>query len=179
MVLTVPTCEPKAVTAGSSWQWDKTLPDYLPSDGWTLKYALRGPSVLDLAADTSELGDYFEVRTLPAATAALAPGRYRLLAYVDNGTDQFDILAGTIVVNPDIRAMAEGDGESENEQVLTLIKARISGRLPADRENFQINGTAITRIPIEQLVQLQRVYELRVLFERDPNAKVSHRVAFR
>ncbi len=176
---TVPTSEPKAVTAGSSWRWDRAVADYPPSDGWTLKYAIRGQSVLDIDASAAAAGDYYEVRVTPAATAELVPGTYQLLAFVENGTDTIDLQRRTLVVHPNLRTFAEGEGQSENEKVLALIQAQIAGRLPADRENFQVNGMAITRIPIDQLVRLQRTYEMRVLFERSPNARVSREVVFR
>ena len=32
--------EIKSITAGNSASWEKELKDYLPSDGWDLKYSL-------------------------------------------------------------------------------------------------------------------------------------------
>lgn len=179
MPASIPQTDPTILTAGSSWWWDRYVADYLPADGWSLHYALRGAGSLDIEANANLSGTGYEVRVSAAETSALPAGTYRMLGYVEKDGDQFDVVSGSVVIRANLREIDGSEGRSHYEIVLELIRARIAGRLPADRESFQINGQSITRIPLLELVQLERRYEMLTLFDRDASMKpVSHRAVF-
>ena len=51
MAAETPTKEPETVRAGDTIKWKKSVSDYAASDGWTLKYSLRGQSTaIDLTS---------------------------------------------------------------------------------------------------------------------------------
>lgn len=158
--------EPTELTAGQSWAWDKTLSDHPPSDGWTLKYALRGPEDADFTAAAN--GDTYEIREGPAETD-LDAGRYRLVGYIEKGdpvTDRHVIYEGTLRVraNP-ITAV---NTQTHAEKTLAVIEAALEGRLTADEEEFEINGRSVRRIPVEELYRLRNRYRTEVAMERSP-----------
>lgn len=166
---TIPTCEPTELTAGDSWEWDRTDlgPDYLPSDGWALSYALSGAAadVIAINATTSTSGDYFEVRVPAATTARYVAGTYRLVGYVTKSPDRFPAFSGVLRVLTNYAVAVPA--LSNDETTLAAIEAAVSGRLTADIEEYQINGRAVKKIPMAELVKLQGIYRSRVARERN------------
>lgn len=157
MTLTVPTVEPTELTAGDYLQFDRTLSDYLPSDGWSLSYVLTGAaaSVISIAASTSSDGDYFEVRVPSATTANYTAGRYNLIGFVTHTDDRrFEIYRAALVVHPD---PATATPElSYAERMLTIVEDKISTRLSADIKEYTLEQMEVQR---EELAELNRQRE--------------------
>lgn len=181
MAATIPTCEPDALTAGTTWRWDITLPDHPPSDGWTLAYYLRGAGTLDITEATGRIAvvdGHFEIRVPAADTADLAPGGYHWVAIATSGEEADVVREGALVVLANPITLA--DGQTHNERTLAAIEAKIEGRLTTDQETVQINGRGINKIPFEKLLELRGLYTYLVLQERNPGMKAaSHQVVFR
>jgi hypothetical protein len=73
--------EPTEVTAGDTIEWTRQLPDYPASLGWVLKYALRGPAVINLAS-VADGDDH--CTTIPAnQNLALVKGTFYIQGYVE------------------------------------------------------------------------------------------------
>lgn len=172
----IPTTEPTELTAGTNWRWDRRLPAHLAADGWTLKYAVRGPEDLDVTATADD--DTYQIRVTPAQSTIDA-GTYRLIGYLEKGepvTDR-DIIYDaplTVLANP----LLSVGRRSHAEETLFLIEAAIEGRIPADRESFEIDGTQITRIPIDQLLKLRGRYAALVKRQRRRGSFSSVEVQF-
>lgn len=164
---TIPSTEPTQLRAGDSWQWDKRLSAYPPSEGWTLTYYLQGPAeVAKITAATSSAGDYYEIRETPSETEAYTKGTYTWLARVDDGTDAHEVGTGTIHVLPNLAKT--GTSRSHAETALAAVTAALEGRLTADTQGFQIRGRAVNQIPVLELLRLQAHYRSQVWRERNP-----------
>lgn len=167
MARTVPMTEPTVLTAGSSWQWDRSFAEFPAGEGWVLAYHLRGPGALDTeAAEIVASGDTFQVR-IPASRTGIEAGTYRLAGYVSLNGERHQVHNTLVSVFPDVSG-ADDAGLSHAEKTLALIEAAIEGRIPADAETVQINGRAITHIPVAELVKLRGSYRSLVWRERNP-----------
>src|SRR4051812_45109373 len=96
------------VRAGDTWQWSAVIDGYSRADGWTLKYALRGPGQIDIVTvvDPSNAQAHL-VSVAKATTAGYAKGDYTFVAFVEDASgNRFTITGGTIVVQPDLSAAA-------------------------------------------------------------------------
>lgn len=165
----IPTSEPTELTAGDSWQWDKTLGDYRPTDGWALEYVLVGAMPFAINVTNARLvvsGDTYQVRVPAADTASLAAGAYRFAAYVSKAGDRFEILRTAVAVRANIATLTDGRTVAEKE--LAIVDAAISGRLTNDLQSYQINGRAVNKIPIEMLYQIRGRLRSQVWRERSP-----------
>ena len=68
MAAETPTKEPLEIRAGDTVTWKKSVDDYRASDGWTLKYSLRGNGeTIDI---TSTASDDAHLVSETAATSA-------------------------------------------------------------------------------------------------------------
>jgi hypothetical protein len=103
MNVEIPSTEPSVINAGDTISWTKSLPDYLPSDGWSLSYAFRfqhGAGGLDLIGIQS--GAVFS-STIPAASSnAMQRGLWNWAAYVTLGADRHQVAAGILTVKPNL-----------------------------------------------------------------------------
>ena len=164
---TIPTTEPTELRAGENWNWDRRLSDYLPSSGWALSYALRGPTDLDITAQAN--GDVHEVRVSPLESDGVIAGTYTLAGFVEKGdpvTDRVVVFEDTILVaaNPLLAVNAK----SHAETVYEAITAVMEGRATTDQERFSINGREIHRIPVLELLRLKNLYADQIRLERNP-----------
>lgn len=166
----IPDTEPTEFTAGDSWQWDKVLSDYPPSDGWQLTYLFRGAKDYDAAwnddVKAASGDESYEIR-IPKTDTDLTAGTYRLIGYVENDTERHivhDDDAVTVWANP---TTAVGQG-THAERSLAIIEAAIEGRLTDDEEEWEINGRSVKAIPIDELYRLRNHYRQEVHAERNP-----------
>lgn len=154
MAYTIPTVEPKEFTAGDSLQWDRTLGDYPPSDGWTLSYVLTGAhaSVLSISTTASDDDATHEVRVVPATTATYTAGRYDLIGFVTH-TDgrRFEVYRAACVVHPN--AATATPALSFNERMLAAVESKISDRITADISRYSLEQQEVHR---EELANLNR-----------------------
>jgi hypothetical protein len=172
-LLTIPSCEPPQFVAGDTVQWTKSLADFVPSDGWTLKYrftnAVAGGEIA--AANVTcapNASGYWDV-TVSAANSLVAAGVWRLIGWVSNvAGERHVIFDEEMTILADATSVSPTGLQTPNERILIAIAARLEGRVTADQEQVQINGTAITRIPIEKLSALRGIYEGKVWREQNP-----------
>lgn len=172
-MFTIPTHEPHAFVAGDTVQWSKTLPDFSPADGWSLHYRLVGDAseiaAASIVATDNGIGGWDVV--IPATATLLAAGTYRLIGWVENTATPVERHTAIDYVLTVEANLALGDPstlQSANVKILAAIDARLSNRLVADQESVSINGTMITRIPIEKLMTMRGVYAAKVWREQHP-----------
>ena len=135
--------EPNTVRAGDDVSWRRSLPDYLPADGWALKYRLlwqAPPSVqINAAAD----GDGHLVALAGTSTAAWQSGRCTLIGWVEKAGSRVTLLQTTFEVLPDLTAAASLDGRSAARRRLDDAEAALSAYLRAGQGHvaeYQIAG---------------------------------------
>lgn len=120
------TSEPLSARAGDSWSWVRDLADY-PAPGWSLIYTLFGPSGV-LRITTAADGARHRVAVRPAASGAYHPGRYDWVAHVTDGTDRYQVAAGSLQILPDVRTTTALDGRSHARRMLDAIEAVLENR---------------------------------------------------
>lgn len=159
---------PSTIAAGTTVVYTKAVPDYLPADGWTLKLYIRGAVTLNKTATVS--GTSYVVTLTSTDTATLSAGGYRWAEQVEKaGTplEVHEIDRGELLVELNLATAAANDALTYEEKTLAVIEAKLSGRLTADMESYQIAGRAVSRIPVKELEALRDKYRLRVYQQRN------------
>jgi hypothetical protein len=170
MSTTIPTTEPTAACAGDTWRWSRSLSDY-PASTWTLTYTLINASGKVTVAATVD-GDTHAVSVPPATTAAYSAGRYDWVAHVSDGTDRYQVGAGSINVLPDLSAASTYDGRSHARKMLDAINAMLEGRATSaqlDLVSTDFDGRKMDRRP-DELIKMRDRYAAAVAQEEQAAA---------
>uniref|UniRef100_A0A831XDR5 Uncharacterized protein n=1 Tax=Geobacter metallireducens TaxID=28232 RepID=A0A831XDR5_GEOME len=158
--------EPSEITAGDHITWTRYDADYLPADGWTLKYALRGPAAINLVSTPD--GDSHIIDIPGSASKDFAPGAYSWAGYYEksDGT-RVTRYTGRIKIAPDLVAATVGyDGRSHAEKVLEAIERVIEGRATRGDQELTFDGKRIVKMTVAELIQLRQQYRNEVQAER-------------
>jgi len=103
--MSTPTREPSLAYSGDSITWTKTVADYPPSGGWTLKYSFRSKDRLELTATATTSGDGYAVTITPAQSALFPIGWMAWTSFVVNvgATERHAVGSGQIQIfnNPE------------------------------------------------------------------------------
>ena len=178
-------CEgaPVEAFAGDFWTWrmDSLASASDPAEH-SLAYTLTpaaGGEVIALATATAD-GDGWLVEVAPATTAAIPPGKYRLVARVTRTADGAVAVADSaaLTVHPD-PATSTADTRTRNRRILEAIEARIEGRISKDAESYTIEGRTIARTPLEILHKLVGHYRRAVAREEGRPPFHARRVDFK
>jgi hypothetical protein len=166
----VPAKEPTRIVAGDTVKWTKSLGDFPPSEGWTLKYSFRGQSSHDVTA--SVVGSEYQVAITPAQSVTLEPGKYTLAGYVEGSGsfagEQHEVYRDVLVVEPSVEDAMPVELQTQAEKNLAAIEAVIAGRVTHDIESYAIAGRQVTKIPIGELLKLRNHFAAQVRRERNP-----------
>jgi len=164
MALTIPTIEPDSFTSGDTVKWTKSLPSFLPADGWVLTY-----HIIDAATSKSVVatdnGDGTHAAVLTAALNTFSAGSYHMKGFVTKGTERFTVFVGTVVVQQDLSSGA-ADVRSHAKITLDAIEATLENRATQDQRRMQVAGRLIERMHIDELLKLRAVYKAEYARER-------------
>ncbi len=155
MAIDIPTIEPTEVTAGDTWTWTKSLPDYLPAS-WVLSYALVKDDALISFTGSDNGDDTHLISVLAATTATYAPGEYRWQAYATNGAQRVTVGRGLITVKEDFAAQSSGfDGRSSWKETLDNLQAAFAGMSSGEIKTASIshNNRSTTYRSMEELIK--------------------------
>jgi hypothetical protein len=142
MTQTVQTKVPDSVTAGDTVQWKISLPDYLATDGWVLKYKFVKTSGGFAVVSTAD-GDDHLVNVSAVTSAGWTSGTYSYQAYVDGVDSQrFTVDTGTIIVKPNIAAEAAGyDNRTPAKKLLDNLDVMFAEYgSKAYQQEYEFNG---------------------------------------
>lgn len=169
--------EPSEIAAGETVQWRRSYGEFLPADGWQLKYYFAGQDIFSVTPN-GDTGEWLTTLA-PATTGAKKPGTYRWTLYAEKGqpdvTERRRVAAGTVLLSPNITTAAAGDLTPFAEQLLPIVEAAIKGRLTIDQQSYQIDGTAIVNIPILELKKIRAELRTEIWRKRNPG-KVGQRI---
>jgi hypothetical protein len=160
-VTDIPTIEPVVVTAGDTWKWKRSLADYPASGGWSLRYVLASPTQR-YTFDSSADGDDHLVSRATGDTDDIVPGRYQWTAFARNGTERYQVGAGTLEVRPNVEGARPWDARTHARKVLEAIEAVLEDRATKDQEEYTIGDRSLKRTPIKDLMVLRDTYRLEV-----------------
>lgn len=118
---------PQQLSAGDTAYWLVSVPDYLASNGWTLKYKIiNATSQYDLISTAS--GADHLINTSAATTSAYAAGAYSIVAYVTHADSRrFTLETGNFTINANLAAAVAGiDTRTAAQKCLDALDAALA-----------------------------------------------------
>lgn len=140
-----PSTEPTVHTAGDTLRFTKSLPDYLPADGWVLSYALVNAAG-QITITGSDNGDGSHLVEVAAAnTAAWPAGKYRWQAFVGKDADRFTVGRGMLEVRADFASADTGlDARGNWQKILDNLEAAFAQMTAGEIKSASVNvGTRV------------------------------------
>ena len=179
----IPASEPTTITAGDTVQFTRTFPSYSSSDGWALTYRLVGPlgsstgALVDKTVTATPDASGWLVAFAPADTAdVVVDGSYRLVGRVSLNGASYTVYAGVVAIKANPLEASPANLLTHAERTLTIIEAKIEGRLTADLEHYQIDGRAVGKIEIRELMKLRARYRHEIWRQRNPGKAAPQRL---
>lgn len=166
------TALPESFPAGTTVKYTRSLPDYPATDGWQLKLLLAGASLLSVDAEAS--GADHSITISATASGPLTPGSYVYAEEVTKDGETYRAGSGRVSIEPDLGRVLAGQLQSPNERLLAAITAMIEARMgagtgiPKDAESYQIDGIAVTKVPLERLLSARTALSYSVAREKRP-----------
>tara|TARA_Y100001973_G_C5197026_1_gene334959 strand:- start:1623 stop:2213 length:591 start_codon:yes stop_codon:yes gene_type:complete len=166
-----PTQEPDELVIGDRWVWrrDDLVSDY-PISSFALSYEFHEDSGGDgshkFTIAATEADDSYLVEIASSTTASLADGDFIWYAFITRSSDaqrvSVDEGRTTIVKN---FANTNADLRSHAKKVLDAIEAVIENRATVDQSSFSIAGRSLSRMSIDELLNLKNTYKAEYLKE--------------
>lgn len=170
LTASIPTDIPATLTAGDTWQWTKYVTDYSAADGWTLTYALRGASVVNVTATTDVDGAGFAVTVAATDTASVVAGVYQYLARVTLAGVVHTVDSGSVVILPNVATATAGTLQSHGEKMIALLKSEIQARIDGTgtgHTGYTIDGRSIEKFSLTELYTLLNRYRAELAREQN------------
>ena len=144
------------LVAGDDWSWTVSVQNYPPSS-YTLKYFLRGPAKLDLAAVAAPNGSDFMVTGASADTSKLQAGVYGWqMCVFDAAGKRTELARGQVEIIADIASQDAGvDDRSWVKVSLDAVRAVIQGRASRVERQYMIAGRELQLLSPEDLLKLE------------------------
>jgi hypothetical protein len=151
------------IIQGSTIEWEVELCDYLPSDGWALKYYIRGAGTgLDVTGTDDDDDDVFELVITATQTAGLAIGNWSWQSFAEKDAEKFLISQGNFKVKEGFATIAAAttfDGRSQVKIALDAIDAVIAGKATLDQQEYTIGNRSLRRYAMSDLIALRKEYQ--------------------
>ncbi len=174
MLLRMNYTEPSQVAAGDTILWTKVLPEYPASEGWVLKYALRGPAVVDVTATPD--GDDHLVSTSGVTVA----GTYFVQGYVEKDSERHTVFSGQIKATPNLVTAGENyDGRSHAQKVIDAVEAVIEGRASKAQLEMWVDGEKLAYATHADLMTFRNKYRHELASENRKSQRKNGRRANR
>ncbi len=152
----IPTTEPRSFIAGETLEWSKSLANYAATE-WTLKYSLRGPGTAPADITATADGEEFLVDASSTYTAALTAGTWRLVGWVESGSEKHYVYDEDVIVKA---APATGTLETRSTAkiIVDAIDALLTGKASLDQKRYRIADRELERYEPEQLLKFRTYY---------------------
>lgn len=167
MTASIPTSAPASFTAGNTVKFTRSLPDYLPADGWILSFAFVVDGDLQTVTATDN-GDGTHLVTIAAADSVkYAPGIYHWQAYVSRDGERYPVGEGRVEVKANFADMAGGyDSRSHARKVLDSLQAMMERKATKDQQSYTMpNGIAVGRLTPGEVLVWMSYYKREVRLE--------------
>lgn len=167
---------PQSFRAGDSVSWTESLPEYLASSGWLLKFRMLWPTGAAVSINTTADGNNFLVNLLPADTAGWATGRATLVPWVEKGTERITIAQQSIIILPNLATANTFDNRSKNQIALSdaeaaLVAYSAGGKIHV--AEYDIAGRRMKFRDSDQIISLINYYKIEVAKEKFDLAALS------
>lgn len=170
MTVTTPTAPPSNCRAGDTLKWIHAESDFVAGTD-TLEAVIVGREGRAAATVAQyQSGSTWLITFAAADTKKLPPADDYTLAIraTDAATsEEYTTLTQPLPVLANLNDQAEGfDNRTQNQRTLDAVNAVIEGRASKDQESYAIGGRSLSRTPLRDLMELQRVYQGKVMLER-------------
>ena len=169
---TIPANEPERVFSGDTVKWSRSFSDYSSAE-YDLKYKLIGEINQELTAAADGTG--FLVTVSASDSSMWAPGRYRLVGYVEKTdlSERYNVYEGELEVlfNP---AFVGDDYETRSfwHRVYDNLQAIIEGKAKQNDSSYTIAGRSISKMSWDELLTAyDRAGEMKRLEEDKDKAR--------
>lgn len=165
----IKTREPLEIVAGDTLDFTRSLSDFPATNGWSLKYELRGGGQAIEFTSTAD-GAAHHVKVEEDVTALWLPGDYVLTGYaIEAATgDRHTIyLANCAVLVDQAAAPAEQDTSTHAQRMLQLTEARLEEMAQHVLNRSNVQETEFERVNRLELLKLRNHYKAEVANEQD------------
>lgn len=166
---------PDTFRAGDSITWTESLPEYPPSDGWSLRFRLlwsTGNAHFDGAPD----GDNYTVSLSSEDTASWSAGSATLVRWVEHSGAKKTLSSNPVTILADLTEATQHDGRSRNRRALDAAEAALSAYLSGGKgmvAEYEIAGRKMKFRDAEQIVAIINHYRPLVARENAAMALIS------
>lgn len=147
--------EPIRLAAGDTVSFVRGFADYLPANGWLLKYELRGGAQPIELVSTAQ-GSSHAILVTAAITATWLPGPYIMEGYAENaGTGERQrIYFNNLAITPNVETLpGDADVKTHWQKMLTMLEAVMLGKAQHDILGSDVDLTRIQRMTPAQLTE--------------------------
>jgi hypothetical protein len=164
------------LVAGDTLDFTDEVPDYPPSDGWTLKYRLipqfTSPAQTPIELTASTSGETYVVQAAPATTALWAAGTYTWARWVEKtGARQtLDPLVPSLDVIADPSTAAAGyDPRTTAAKIVADLEAALTASAGSNGEieEYSINGRSVRYRKREDILRDLSYWRTRLFGEEE------------
>lgn len=154
---------------GDSLNFTTSVADYLPSDGWTLKFRLiprvSGAAIsITTTQDTTD-SSLHRAQVTAATTAAWAAGIFNWASWVEKAAEKYSVSQGVITLRADPRtSSAPYDLRSDAQIALDQARAAFAGWSPTTK-SYQIAGREMVFNSAAEILSVISYWENQVLAE--------------
>ncbi len=150
---------------GDTLSFTTSVPDYLPSAGYTLTYSIRGVANLDLVA--SPVGTNYQITATSTQTETLPPGKYWWVAYITGNGQRFTVDKGILNVKPDLINLPAGyDGRTPAAIALAQAESALASfQAGGVTKSYTIGDRTMVYQDASQLLAVISYWRARVVKE--------------
>ncbi|MCP4102877.1 MAG: hypothetical protein GY750_15880 [Lentisphaerae bacterium] len=151
------TAFPYELTAGCSQHWEVSFTEYLPTDGWTLRYLIRVSTdrIIELTATPTDDTHTF---TLSAdALVGVEPAVVKWQCQAIKGDEKYLVASGKVRLHADL-SDSNVDPRSYPEKMLEAINAVLAGKLDNPVTETEYNGRRLKYMAPGELIRLRTLF---------------------
>jgi hypothetical protein len=146
---------------------DPAYGDFTSSAGWIMTYDWASPT-FRLTSTAATQGTGWRTTLAASDTDKLKygtqPETVTWAASVALSGQKFTLRRGTASLTANLSSV--DSLQSHAAQALTLIESALVGRIPAGMESYQIQGRALVKIPMKDLIRLRNYYRAELRRQR-------------
>lgn len=124
---------PSKLTQGDTYTNTYILPEYLPSDGWSLKAHIQGATVLTLTSTV--LNDEYVITLNNTNSQSLNAGAYQIVWYVEKSGERKTLSKQSLTIEPDFLNDTTDNFLTFNQKMVNALEALLLRRAT----NFQLD----------------------------------------
>lgn len=171
--MTISEVWPSQIMAGDTLKFRIPKGDYEPSTDTVNVYISNHINTYNFSS--TEDGDYFLFNVPYTDTQNYQAGDYFLQASVTNESGERYLFAYLeLIIHPSLQ-YGNADPRSHVKKVLDSIEALLEGKVLKDAQVYEIAGRRLEKIPIPELLSLQKQYKRKYDIERGVSNKVKVR----